>query len=136
VDVRPRKLSEVGYTPAGLYGGIFLGRLFLAEPTHRFGEKRMLLLYSVIMLCLQLIFWLVPNIIASATALSLLGFFFGPIFPIVSQLRAIPLNGIEQFLIGLGQGVSVGTKLFPNSVKASALGMARLLHFLGECSAE
>ncbi|PMD23196.1 MFS general substrate transporter [Hyaloscypha hepaticicola] len=102
VDVRHGKLSEVGYTPAGLYGGIFLGRLLLAEPTHRFGERRMILLYGVIMLGLQLIFWLVPNIIASATALSLLGFFFGPLFPI---------------------GVSVGTKLFPNSVKASALGL-------------
>ncbi|PMD47418.1 MFS general substrate transporter [Hyaloscypha variabilis F] len=102
VDVRHGKLSKVGYTPAGLYGGIFLGRLLLAEPTHRFGERRMILLYSVVMLALQVIFWLVPNIIASATALSLLGFFFGPLFPI---------------------GVSVGTKLFPNSVKASALGL-------------
>ncbi|KAN0104527.1 MFS general substrate transporter [Hyaloscypha variabilis] len=102
VDVRHGKLSKVGYTPAGLYGGIFLDRLLLAEPTHRFGERRMILLYSVVMLALQVIFWLVPNIIASATALSLLGFFFGPLFPI---------------------GVSVGTKLFPNSVKASALGL-------------
>ncbi|KAE9363528.1 MFS transporter [Stipitochalara longipes BDJ] len=102
VDERHGKLSKVGYTPAGLSGGLFLGRLFLVEPTYRFGERRMILLYSVIILALQLIFWLVPNIIASATALSLLGFFFGPLFPI---------------------GVSVGTKLFPNSVKASALGL-------------
>ncbi len=80
VEVRHGKLSEVGYTPAGLYGGIFLGRLLLAESTHRFGERRMILLYGVIMLGVQLIFWLVPNIIASATALSLLGFFFGPLF--------------------------------------------------------
>jgi hypothetical protein len=44
----------------------------------------MILVYSVIILAMQLIFWLVPNIIASATALSLLGFFIGPTFPIVS----------------------------------------------------
>jgi fucose permease len=87
VDVRHGKLSKVGYTPAGLYGGIFLDRLLLAEPTHRFGERRMILLYSVVMLALQVIFWLVPNIIASATALSLLGFFFGPLFPIVSHFH-------------------------------------------------
>jgi fucose permease len=85
VDVRHGKLSQVGYTPAGLYGGLFLGRLLLAEPTHRFGERQMILLYCVIILGLQLIFWLVPNIIANATALSLLGFFFGPLFPIVSR---------------------------------------------------
>jgi hypothetical protein len=46
----------------------------------------MILLYSVVILGLQLIFWLVPNIIASATALSMRGFFFGPLFPIVSDL--------------------------------------------------
>lgn len=85
VDVRHGKLSEVGYTPAGLYGGIFLGRLLLVEPTHRFGERRMIMFYGVIMLGLQLVFWLVPNIIANATALSLLGFLFGPLFPIVSN---------------------------------------------------
>ena len=44
----------------------------------------MILVYSVVILAMQLIFWLVPNIIASATALSLLGFFIGPTFPIVS----------------------------------------------------
>ena len=86
MDVRHGKLSQVGYTPAGLYGRVFLGRLLLAEPTHRFGERRMILLYSVVILGLQLIFWLVPNIIASATALSMRGFFFGPLFPIVSDL--------------------------------------------------
>jgi len=100
VDVRHGKLSEVGYTPAGLYGGIFLGRLLLAEPTHRFGERRMILLYSVIMLALQLVFWLVPNIIASATALSLLGFFFGPLFPIVSHLYSLNSAACQPFGIG------------------------------------
>ena len=101
VDVRHGKLSEVGYTPAGLYGGIFLGRLLLAEPTHRFGERRMILLYGVIMLGLQLVFWLVPNIIASATALSLLGFFFGPLFPIVSFISRSAMDSRAQ-LIGTG----------------------------------
>ena len=84
VEVRKGKLSEVGYTPAGLYGGIFLGRLLLVEPSHRFGPRRMILFYSVMILALQLVFWLVPNIIANSVAISLLGFFFGPFFPVVS----------------------------------------------------
>lgn len=63
---------------------MLLGRLLLPEPTHRFGEKPMLLLYFVISIGLQLVFWLVPNIIAGATALSIMGFFQGPFFATVS----------------------------------------------------
>lgn len=44
----------------------------------------MLLIYFVISIGLQLVFWLVPNIIAGATALSIMGFFQGPFFATVS----------------------------------------------------
>lgn len=74
----------MGYVPTGYYGGLLAGRLFLAEPTYRLGERRMLLIYSVICVCLQLVFWLQPNIVGSAVALSLMGFFFGPFFATVS----------------------------------------------------
>jgi len=84
-DVRNGKLSEVGYIPSGLWGGICLGRLLLSEPAHRLGPRRMIAFYIFLILAFQLVFWLVPNIIASAVALSFLGFFFGPLFPIVSE---------------------------------------------------
>ncbi|KAI3392899.1 hypothetical protein diail_4986 [Diaporthe ilicicola] len=71
-----------------------------SEPTHRFGEKRMLLLYFVVSIGLQLMFWLVPNITADATALSLMGFFQGPFF---------------------ATGVSVASKLFARKIQAAAL---------------
>ena len=48
----------MGYVPAGFYGGSFIGRLVLAEPTYRFGERRMILLYGVLCLALELVFWL------------------------------------------------------------------------------
>jgi hypothetical protein len=48
----------MGYVPAGFYGGSFIGRLVLAEPTYRFGERRMILLYVVLCLALELVFWL------------------------------------------------------------------------------
>lgn len=94
-------LSEMGYVPAGYAGGMFLGRILLAETTFRFGEQRMLLVYSVLCIALQLVFWLQPNIIASATALSLMGFFFGPFF---------------------ATGMSVASKIFPKKSQAAALG--------------
>lgn len=58
VRVREGDLAGMGYVPAGFYGGGFLGRLLLAEPTHRFGERRMIFLYALLCVGLQLVFWL------------------------------------------------------------------------------
>lgn len=58
VDVRHGELSKMGYVPAGFNGGCLLGRLLLAEPTHRFGPRRMVFGYILAALGLQLIFWL------------------------------------------------------------------------------
>ncbi|KAI6383661.1 hypothetical protein MCOR25_000110 [Pyricularia grisea] len=102
VRVRSGELSRMGYVPTGWNGGILLGRILLAEPTFRLGERRMLLIYSAICTALQLVFWLVPNIIASATALSIMGFFFGPFF---------------------ATGVSVGSKLLPRKVRSQGLSL-------------
>ena len=44
--------------PAGFYGGGFLGRLILAEPTYRLGERRMIFIYVLLCLGLELVFWL------------------------------------------------------------------------------
>ena len=90
----------MGYVQTGYYGGAFLGRILLAEPTHRYGERTMILIYTVLCLALQLVFWLVPSIIAGAVAISFLGFFSGPFF---------------------ATGVSMGSKLFPGHVRHSAL---------------
>ncbi|KAJ0117815.1 MFS general substrate transporter [Diaporthe amygdali] len=100
VSVRGGDVAKVGYVPSGQAAGTLLGRLLLPEPTHRFGEKRMLLIYFVISIGLQLVFWLVPNIIAGATALSIMGFFQGPFF---------------------ATGVSVASKLFPRKIQSPAL---------------
>jgi fucose permease len=85
VSARNGRLPDAGYVSAGLWGGTFLGRVLLAEPTHRFGERRMAFLYCCLGLAAQLVFWLVPNLISSAVAICLFGFFFGPLFATVSQ---------------------------------------------------
>ena len=110
VDVRKGDLADVGYVPAGFYGGGFLGRLILAEPTYRFGERRMIFIYAVLCLGLQLCFWLVPNIVAGALTISLLGFFSGPFF---------------------ATGISVGSKLFPEHVKSSAISLVFVIGQVG-----
>ncbi|PMD43832.1 putative MFS transporter [Hyaloscypha variabilis F] len=102
VRVRHGNLANIGYVPSGSYGGVLLGRLLLAEPTHRFGERLMLSAYAFICLVLQLVFWLVPNLISSIVVFSLMGFFLGPFF---------------------AAGVSVGSRIFPKQVQPAALGL-------------
>ncbi|KAI0119183.1 MFS general substrate transporter [Daldinia grandis] len=104
--VRGGDLSTIGYVPTGFYGGMLAGRLLLAEPTFRYGEQRMLLVYSVLCVALQLVFWLQPNIVGSAVALSFIGFFTGPFF---------------------ATGMSVASKLFPRESQPAALGFIFVL---------
>lgn len=58
VEVRDGDLAKMGYVPVGYNGGAFLGRLLLAEPTYRLGERRMICLYIVLCIAFQLVFWL------------------------------------------------------------------------------
>ncbi|KAH9909982.1 MFS general substrate transporter [Xylariomycetidae sp. FL2044] len=104
--VRGGNLANMGYVPTGFYGGMLAGRLLLAEPTFRFGEQRMIVVYSALCVVLQLIFWIQPNIIGSAVALSLMGFFSGPFF---------------------ATGMSVASKLFPRESQVAALGFIFVL---------
>ncbi|RSL59956.1 hypothetical protein CEP54_007057 [Fusarium duplospermum] len=101
VQVRDGNLAQMGFIPAAFNGGCLIGRLVLAEPTYRFGERRMVFFYCVVAIGLQLVFWLVPNIIAAAVAVSFLGLVTGPLFT---------------------TGISLGTKLFPHEIHATALG--------------
>jgi fucose permease len=91
VQVRNGKLANMGYVPSGYYGGLTLGRFLLPEPTHRFGELKMLLSYTVLIFVMQLVFWLVPNIISSAVSFSIMGFFLGPFFVAVG----VHTNSVE-----------------------------------------
>ncbi|CAG8908285.1 unnamed protein product [Penicillium egyptiacum] len=110
VNVRNADVKEMGYVPAGFYGGAFLGRLILAEPTHRLGERRMIFFYALLCVGLQLVFWLVPNIITEAVAVSLLGFFSGPFF---------------------ATGISVGSKILSPEIRSSAIAFVFVLGQIG-----
>ncbi|KAJ5789947.1 uncharacterized protein N7518_006958 [Penicillium psychrosexuale] len=110
VNVRNGDVKAIGYIPAGFYGGAFLGRLILAEPTHRLGERRMIFFYALLCVGLQLVFWLVPNIITEAVAVSLLGFFSGPFF---------------------ATGISVGSKIFSPQIRSSAIAFVFVLGQIG-----
>ncbi|WYZ36137.1 hypothetical protein EsH8_XI_000020 [Colletotrichum jinshuiense] len=58
VEIRNGHIGQMGYVPAGFNGGAMLGRLVLAEPTYRLGERRMVIVYVVLCIGFQLVFWL------------------------------------------------------------------------------
>ncbi|KAF3357796.1 hypothetical protein VdG1_03133 [Verticillium dahliae VDG1] len=110
VEVRDGNLAHMGYVPAGFSGGGLLGRILLAEPTFRLGERRMVFIYCVLALGFQLVFWLVPHIVAASVAVSLVGFFTGPLF---------------------ATGISIGSKLFPHEIQSTALSFVFLFAQMG-----
>lgn len=91
----------MGYVQVGFAAGLFSGRILLAEPTKRLGERRMIFIYAVLCLGLELLFWLVPNIITGAVSISIFGFFSGPFF---------------------ATGVSLGSQIFSADIRSTALG--------------
>ncbi|KAE8355479.1 major facilitator superfamily domain-containing protein [Aspergillus coremiiformis] len=130
VHVRNGDLRDMGYVPAGFYGGGFLGRLVLAEPTYRWGERRMIFIYILLCVGLELVFWLVPDIITEAVAISLLGFFSGPLFAtgisVASKIFTVDMRSSAlAFIFVLGQ---VGGAVFPavTGIMATKVGVAVL----------
>ncbi|CBQ70046.1 conserved hypothetical protein [Sporisorium reilianum SRZ2] len=66
---------------SGFWGGIAFGRILLIPITAFLGEELAVLVYLVLAIALQLLVWLLPNIVANAVALALLGVCLGPAFP-------------------------------------------------------
>ncbi|TKY87932.1 hypothetical protein EX895_003028 [Sporisorium graminicola] len=66
---------------SGFWGGIAFGRILLIPATAWMGEELAVMVYLFLAIGLQLLVWLLPNIVANAVALALLGVFLGPAFP-------------------------------------------------------
>ncbi|KAF5002039.1 hypothetical protein FGRMN_650 [Fusarium graminum] len=81
--VRNADPFDAGMTAVGFWLGITVGRMVLGMVIPKIGVKLSLLIFIPITMGLQLIFWLVPQFHVSAVAVSLQGFFLGPMFPCV-----------------------------------------------------
>ncbi|KAI0066103.1 MFS general substrate transporter [Artomyces pyxidatus] len=100
--------SSSGYVSAGFFGGLTLGRVALLWVNKKVGERHAIFLYILLAIGLELVVWLVPSLIGSAVAVSLIGFLFGPIYPIVMNEagRVLPrwlLTGCIGWIAGFGQ---------------------------------
>ncbi|KAF7298349.1 MFS general substrate transporter [Mycena kentingensis (nom. inval.)] len=100
---------SAGYIASGFFGGLTLGRIVLLPINRLLGEYRAVFLYTILALGLQLITWLVPSIPVGATAVSLVGLFLGPLYPIAVNHagRLFPSgDGLLTGIIGWMAGVS------------------------------
>ncbi|KAJ7512743.1 major facilitator superfamily domain-containing protein [Mycena galericulata] len=114
IDVRGGG-PTAGYISSGFFGGLMVGRLALLWLNRKIGEQRVLYLYAALAISLELIVWFVPSLIGGAVAVSLIGVFLGPMYPIVMNHagRVVPrwlLTGSIGWIAGFGQA---GSALLP-----------------------
>ncbi|KAL3436140.1 MFS general substrate transporter [Aspergillus tetrazonus] len=113
VQARNGQPFESGLIPTGFWAGVTIGRLVLGWVNDWLGERIAISIYLVISIALELIFWLVPRFVVSAVAVSLLGFFTGPLFPaaIVVAAKLLPKHlhtpgiGLASALAGGGAAI-------------------------------
>ncbi|KAL5338578.1 major facilitator superfamily domain-containing protein [Aspergillus crustosus] len=101
LEVRHAGAFPSGMTATGFWLGITVGRMVLGFVTARIGEKLATSFYILASIISSLILWLAPPFLISAIAVSILGFFLGPLFPCV---------------------VVVMTKLLPKHLHVAAIG--------------
>ncbi|KAJ4367420.1 hypothetical protein N0V83_007002 [Neocucurbitaria cava] len=122
LEVRHGEQFASGMTATGFWMGITVGRIVLGFVTPRLGEKLAIAIYLPITMALELIFWLVPQFYVSAVAVSLQGFFLGPLFPaaVVAATKLLPRH-LHVSAIGFAAAFGgSGAAIFPFAVGAIA----------------
>ncbi|CAE6448114.1 unnamed protein product [Rhizoctonia solani] len=99
--------ASAGYITSGFFGGLTLGRVV--------GERRVIYIYCLLAIGLELVVWLVPDIIGDALAVSFVGLLLGPMYPIAMNITSniVPrrnLTGSIGWIASFGQA---GSAVFP-----------------------
>jgi fucose permease len=120
--VRHAEPFMAGLTSTFFWLGLTVGRVLLGFVTGRIGEKLAITVYLLLSVAMQVLYWLVPNFAASATFVTLLGFFLGPLFPaaVVAATKLLPRDyhvSAIGFAAAFGGG---GAAIFPFAVGAIA----------------
>ncbi|KAF2789567.1 MFS general substrate transporter [Melanomma pulvis-pyrius CBS 109.77] len=126
IKYRDGNPASVGYVTAGFWAGITLGRFVLTHLAPRIGEKKFVIFLTIGCMGLQLLAWLVPNLIGNAVAVCVLGLLLGPVYPCAQTIftRLIPRH-IQTTAIGFiaGAGSSGGAVApFTTGILAQASG--------------
>ena len=124
--VRHASRHTSGVSATGFQAGQTLGRAALGLVTNRIaisdGSFRFMSIFLACAIALQLILWLVPDLVVSVVAVVLVGFFLGPLFPagVVMVLKLLP-NHLHVSSIGFATALGgVGGAVFPFAIGAIA----------------
>ncbi|KAI0350879.1 MFS general substrate transporter [Trametes cingulata] len=126
--------SSSGYIASGFFGGMTVGRLLLMWFTKLVGERRVLYLYLLLAISLEITVWVVPSLIENAIAVAFVGVSLGPLYPILMRhsTTVLPrwlLVGCMGYIASIGQA---GSAVLPflMGVLASKFGIASLQPFV------
>ncbi|KAJ4473093.1 MFS general substrate transporter [Lentinula aciculospora] len=125
---------SAGYISSGFFGGLTLGRLGLMYVNKKVGERKVVFLYVLLSIGLEITIWFVPSIIENAVAVSFIGALLGPLFPILVGYgaRILPpylFTGGMGWITGVGTAGSAALP-FITGVLASKYGIKSLQPFL------
>ncbi|RPD75641.1 MFS general substrate transporter [Lentinus tigrinus ALCF2SS1-7] len=116
--------ANSGYISSGFWGGLTLGRVALLWLNKKIGGWRVIFLYVLLVLGLELVVWLVDSLLPSAICVAFVGFFLGPIYPIVMNHAGTMIP--EELISGSIGWISVfgaaGAAAFPFITGAIASG--------------
>ncbi|KAG9029829.1 hypothetical protein FRB95_004881 [Tulasnella sp. JGI-2019a] len=106
---------SAGYVSSGFSGGLTLGRAVLIPLTKWIGSNRVIYVYLALAIALEATIWSVNSLIGNAIAVSFVGLFLGPMYPIAMIVASdiIPprlLGGAIGFISAIGQA---GSAIFP-----------------------
>ncbi|KAF9456465.1 major facilitator superfamily domain-containing protein [Collybia nuda] len=99
---------SAGYISSGFFGGLTLGRIGLMWFNKLVGEHRVIFIYSLITIGLEITIWFVPSIIENAVAVSFIGLVLGPMYPIlVSQASRVLPRRLLTVCLGWITGIGI-----------------------------
>ncbi|KAI9490458.1 major facilitator superfamily domain-containing protein [Zychaea mexicana] len=100
---------------AGYWAALAVGRIILGYLCERFGEKRMITIFTLMTVAVLAVIWVVADIVVDSIAIISAGFLLGPMFPSTISLasKVLPKSMHATsigFMAGTGAG---GAALFP-----------------------
>ncbi|KAG9014373.1 hypothetical protein FRB94_012779 [Tulasnella sp. JGI-2019a] len=113
---------SAGYVTSGFFGGLTLGRVGLLQVNRMVGPERAIILYIFICMALEFTVWFVPNLIENAVAVSIIGFFLGPFYPVMLNVagRKLPKRLLAGSIGWISAVGNIGTAAFPFATGALA----------------
>lgn len=107
---------------SGYWLGLTVGRVVLGHFSRRLGDRRLIQLCLGGVVIGVLTLWLLPNAIAAALALFLIGFSLGPIFPtVIALISGMVPPRLQPSAVGfVASAASMGAAFFPMIIGAIA----------------